>query len=237
MLRPSPFANRSYELEHLDLGDYTAAEYAGCLAELRRINRWLGDARAMRVTVLKEISQTKVKEFSLLDVGAGSGHLLREIAVWAHAKKRVAHLVGLELNLSAVQALKTESRNYANISALRADALRLPFSDKSFDYVMCSLFTHHFREPEIVALLKEFARVSRRQIFVIDLHRHRFAHLLYTTLGKLVLHNRLVREDGALSIKRSFRARELQQLAAQAELKNLMVKRSFPFRLVLSANA
>ncbi len=226
---------RSYELEHLDTGDYTAVEYEGCLAELRRINRWLGDARAMRHTVLRRIAGDDLKEFSLLDVGAGSGELLRGVADWAMKNERRARLVGLELNERAAVALKEESQSYTNISAVRADAFVLPFADKGFDYAMCSLFTHHFREGEIVALLREFGRVARRGVFVIDLHRHAMAYLLYTTAGRIVLHNRLVREDGALSIRRGFRPMELYKLAAQAGLENIEVRRVFPFRLTLAA--
>jgi hypothetical protein len=37
------FRERSLELEHLDKGDYTAEEYEGCIVELQRVNRWLGD--------------------------------------------------------------------------------------------------------------------------------------------------------------------------------------------------
>jgi 2-polyprenyl-3-methyl-5-hydroxy-6-metoxy-1,4-benzoquinol methylase len=82
--------------------------------------------------------------------------------------------------------------------------------------------------------LRELARVARRRVFVIDLHRHAVAYLLYTTVGKLFLHNRLIREDGALSIRRSFRPVELRQLAEQAGLTEIEVRRRFPFRLVLS---
>lgn len=227
---------RSYELEHLDTGDYTAAEYAGCLAELRRINRWLGDARAMRWAVLRGVERDDLKGFSLLDVGAGSGELLRGVAGWAVKNERRARLVGLELNPCAAVALREESQSYTNISAVRADAFALPFADKSFDYAMCSLFTHHFREGEIVALLGEFARIARQRVFVIDLHRHAVAYLLYTTAGRIVLHNRLVREDGALSIRRGFRPTELYKLAVQAGLENIEVRRVFPFRLTLTAH-
>jgi len=226
---------RSYELEHLDTGDYTAAEYEGCLAELRRINRWLGDARAMRRVVLQRIADDSLKEFSLLDVGAGSGELLRGIAGWAMTNERRARLVGLELNERAAIAQTEESQSYPNISAVRADAFALPFADKSFDYAMCSLFAHHFREPEIVALLCEFARIARRRVFVVDLHRHLVAYLLYTTAGRIVLYNRLVREDGALSIRRGFRPLELSELATQAGLEAVEVERVFPFRLALAA--
>jgi hypothetical protein len=60
---------------------------------------------------------------------------------------------------------------------------------------------------------------------------------LYTTIGSLFLHNRLIREDGALSILRSFTADELEKLAERAELKNIKVIQMFPARLVLNAKA
>jgi SAM-dependent methyltransferase len=228
------FDQRSYELEHLDKGDYTPAEYEGCLVELRRINEWLGDARALKTSLLSEIKRARLHEFSVLDVGAGSGELLRVIAQAARAHGWRARLVGLELNERSVQAIREESRAYGEIAAVRGDAFHLPFADGAFDYVMCSLFTHHFRDEGVVEILRGFRRVARRRVFVIDLHRHRVAYYFYTTIGKLFLHNRLIREDGALSILRSFKPAELRRLAEQAGLQDIDVQRHFPYRLVLS---
>ncbi|HEV7842561.1 MAG TPA: methyltransferase domain-containing protein, partial [Pyrinomonadaceae bacterium] len=193
------FRQRSYELEHLDKGDYTPPEYEGCIVELQRVNRYLGDASALRRSVLTRIEREGLQEFSLLDVGAGSGELLRVAAHWARQAERRARLVGLELNARSARAILEESKEFSSINAVRGDALRLPFTDDQFDYVMCSLFTHHLKDEQVVALLAEMARVARRRIFVIDLHRHRVAYYLYTTVGRVFLHNRLIREDGALS--------------------------------------
>ncbi|MDQ1559260.1 MAG: hypothetical protein QOD32_2320 [Pyrinomonadaceae bacterium] len=232
------FHVRSYELEHLDKGDYTPEEYEVCLVELRRVNKWLGDARALRRSLVPELERAGVRSFSLLDVGAGSGELLRVAAGAARAGGwRAERLVGLELNERSARAILEESREFAEIGAVRGDAFHLPFADGAFDYVMCSLFTHHFRDEGVVEILREFKRVARRRLFVIDLHRHALAYLLYTTAGRLFLHNRLIREDGALSIRRSFRADELRRLAEGAGLLNVEVRRRFPFRLVLSAGA
>ena len=146
-----------------------------------------------------------------------------------------AELVGVELNERSARAISEESHGFAEITALRADALRLPFRDGAFDYAACSLFTHHFREEGVVSVLRELARVARRRVFVIDLHRHALAYFLYTTAGRLLVHSPLVREDGALSILRGFRPEELRRLATDAGLRQIEVHRRFPFRLVLSA--
>jgi SAM-dependent methyltransferase len=230
------FRQRSYELEHLDKGDYTPEEYEGCMVELRRVNRWLGDSRALGRSVLPEIEGDGAREFSLLDVGAGTGELLREVARWARARGLEARLVGLELNARSAEGILEESRAFDEIVAVRGDALRLPFGAGAFDYVMCSLFTHHFRDREVVSVLREMSRVARRRVYVIDLHRHPVAFYFYTTVGRLFLHNRLIREDGALSILRGFAPRELRRLADSAGLAHAKVERRFPYRLVLSGS-
>src|SRR5215210_6257025 len=91
------FRHRSLEPENLDKGTYTAEEYEGCLVELRRVNRWLGDTKTLEDLFLTEIEKRGLQSFSVLDVGAGSGELLRVIAKWARATNRQTRLVGLEL--------------------------------------------------------------------------------------------------------------------------------------------
>lgn len=228
------FRHRSYELEHIDTGNYTPEEYEGCIVELQRVNRWLGDASILHDTLLRDVAAEGLRDFSVLDVGAGSGELLRVAADWARQTQRNFLGVGLELNERSAQAILEESRSIIN--AVRANALQLPFTDGQFDYVISSLFTHHFHDQEVVEILSEMSRVASRRVFVIDLHRHPVAYLLYTTLGKLFLHTRLLREDGALSILRSFKRGELFELAQRTGMRNVSVTRHFPFRLVLSAD-
>ena len=229
------FKTRSYQLERIDTGDYTPEEYEQFLREISLVNRFAGDNWTLRKTLLREIERENQTAFSVLDVGAGSGELLRTIAGFARKQNRKARLFGLELNARSAAAILEESKNFAEIRAVRGDALLLPFADDSFDYAICSLFTHHFTDENIVQILNEMARVSRRKIFIIDLHRHRVAYFFYTTVGKIFLRGSLVRQDGALSILRSFIPSELEQLGRTAHLSEISVKRYFPFRLVLQA--
>src|SRR5919199_1706226 len=110
------FPARSYELEHLDKGDYTPEEYEGCLVELRCVNKWLGDARALRRSLLAEVARAQLKWFSVLDVGAGSGELLRVTARETRRRGGRARLVGLELNERSACAILEESRDYEEIA-------------------------------------------------------------------------------------------------------------------------
>lgn len=233
----SRFTKRSNELEHLDKGDYTPEEYEGCLVELRRINAWLGDTRALGQTLLAEVEQLDLSSFSVVDVGAGSGELLRAAARWTTQANRGGKFVGVELNARSARAITEESRKFVEISAVQADGFQLPFADNTFDYAICSLITHHFTDSAVVAFLKELSRTARRSIFVIDLYRNPLAYYLYSTVGRLFLYNRLIREDGALSILRSFKPDELERLAQKAGLKDIKVRQMFPARLVLSGHS
>ncbi len=230
------FRQRSLEPENLDKGSYTPEEYEGCLVELRCINRWLGDENALRDSLLKEIAATELQTFSVLDVGAGSGALLRVAAQWARETNREARLTGLELNERSARSILEESAEFPQISSLRANGFQLPFDDQAFDFVIQSLTLHHFNDDGAVAILREMARVARRRIFVIDLHRSPVAYYFYKIVGPLFLHNRLIREDGALSILKSWTIEELQRLGDRAGLRNLTVEEHFPSRLILSAS-
>jgi SAM-dependent methyltransferase len=230
------FLQRSLEPENLDKGTYTPEEYEGCLVELRRINEWLGDANALRDSLLNEIERLGLPSFSVLDVGAGSGELLRVAAKWARETNRKAFLVGLELNARSAQAILAESNDFPEISSIRGNGFKLPFANEAFDFTIQSLTLHHFDDAGAVKILVEMARVASRGIFVIDLHRNRLAYFLYTTIGRLFLHNRLIREDGALSILKSWKPRELAALAREANLENAKVEEHFPARLILSAH-
>jgi ubiquinone/menaquinone biosynthesis C-methylase UbiE len=227
------FQNRSYKLERLDTGDYTHEEYEVCLSELRFINRWIGDSYALRKTLLQEIQSKDLKAFSVLDVGAGSGELLREIAKFGRKTNRQTKLFGLEYNQRSAESINLESKDFSEISSVRGTGFSLPFADNSFDYTICSLFTHHFTDKNVVKLLAEMKRVSSRGIFVIDLHRHAIAYGLYKIFCVAFRISNLVREDGSLSVLRGFKHNELKDLGEQAKFQSIEVSKHFPYRLVL----
>jgi ubiquinone/menaquinone biosynthesis C-methylase UbiE len=229
------FAKRSQKPERIDTGDYTPAEYATFLREIRFINQRLGDRTAIEKTLLFDITNLDLRDFSVLDVGAGSGELLSVIADFARSSGRTAHLAGLDLNMLSARAIAAESARHREICAVRGDALDLPFADGAFDYAICSLFTHHLTDEQILCLLPEMSRVARRGIVVIDLERSLTAWTLYQLFCLIYRISPLVRQDGSLSIRKGFRVDELRQFADLAELNDVSVQRHSPYRVVMFA--
>jgi ubiquinone/menaquinone biosynthesis C-methylase UbiE len=230
------FDIRSNEPERIDTGDYTPEEYKRFLKEIAFINRYLGDARALKQTLLREIDENDLRQFSVLDVGCGSGELLRMIAEFADETDREARLTGIDLNPISSEATKAKSRDYSQISTVRGNALQLPFSDDSFDYAISSLFFHHLTDEQIVVALREMSRVAHRGIVVIDLHRDPVAYVGYKLFCFAFRISELVRHDGSLSITKGFRPNELEGLANGAGLDDIYVGQLSPGRVVLEAS-
>ena len=230
------FETRSREPERIDTGDYTEEEYKTFLREIRFINRWIGDRWALRKTLLKRIDDLDLKEFSVLDVGAGSGELLKEVALFARKRRSKAFLIGLDLNELSAESVRNEGRRYREINSVRGDALHLPFNDDAFSFAICSLFTHHFTDDGVVEIIREMKRVAHQGIYVIDLHRERGAYRLYKLFCFVFRISKLVRDDGLLSIKKGFQPDELCHLAERAGFGNVSAQTVAPARVVVSAS-
>lgn len=230
------FSIRSTKPERIDTGDYTEEEYDRFLEDIRLVNRFAGDNWALRKTLLKEVEKENLKDFSVLDVGAGSGELLRTIAKFARKQKRKADLYGLELNERSAESILEESASFNEIKSVRGDALKLPFADNSFDFAISSLFTHHLSDEQIIQTLQEMNRIASRKVLIIDLHRHPIAYAFYKVFCVTFRISQMVREDGSLSILKGFKTNELKGLAKKAEMQNSIVERHFPFRLVLKGD-
>lgn len=230
------FEKRATELERIDTGDYTPEEYATFLREIAFINRYLGDGRALKKSLLREIEEKDLPEFSVLDVGCGSGELLRMIAEFAAKSKRNASLTGIDINPISSATTRSASREFPEIASVQGDAFQLPFSDGTFDYAISSLFFHHLTDEQIPIVIKEMSRVSRREIFVIDLHRDPVAYVGYKLFCAVFRISELVRQDGSLSIRKGFRAGELSRFAAKAGLGNCEDVKVSPGRVILTSN-
>jgi len=206
--------------ELLDLG-VAEPEALRSLADLRFVNRWLGNRRSL----LRAVAPHLGPRSRILDVGCASGDLLTFL---------VSRLPGPVLPVGLdVKALHLRAAP-RTVRRVVGDVRRLPFPERSFDVVVASLFLHHFDAPELPGLLRELFGLARRALVVSDLRRSLVPFLFGRALFPLLFASPVSVEDGLVSIRRSFHAEELRNAFVEAGLPSVRLRRHFPYRLVAS---
>ena len=212
---------RATDAELLDEG-VPEEEALESLADLRRVNRWLGTHRRLLGAVRPFIERSSQPR--LLDVGCGSADIPE------HIRRTFPRLmaVGVDLKLLHLRAAPPAVRRVV------ADVKALPFPSGTFDVVLASHFLHHFDGPEAAAVLRRLYDLARRALVVDDIRRALVPYVFARSFFPLILRSRVSVADGALSIRRAFTIRELAATFAEAGIP-VRIRRAFPYRLVAVA--
>jgi 2-polyprenyl-3-methyl-5-hydroxy-6-metoxy-1,4-benzoquinol methylase len=230
-----PERRRGPELIDLPPESYSRSEYAGSLADIRKVNRFLGDYRATLKffsALVSGIAVSAERPIRVLDVATGSADIPVAIAKWARRRGIKVVVTAVDINPLAIREAAAVTRAYPEITVTVADGFSLPFETASFDIVLCAKTLHHFSADETIRLLKEMNRVAAYGYIVMDLRRSWVAWLLISLLVRIFSRNRLTRYDGPLSVLRSYTIGELDALADQAGLTEHRIVRH-PFWLMV----
>jgi SAM-dependent methyltransferase len=193
------------------------------LADIRFVNRWLGNRGRLARAVLPYLQSSARPR--LLDVGCGTAdipaHLLR-------AAPRSTIAVGVDIKMLHLAAAPRAVR------LVRADVRALPFAPQSFDVVLASLFLHHFDAGELAVVLSGLFALARRALVINDLRRARVPYAFGKAAFPLLFRSRVSVADGLLSIRRAFTPEELVAAFAAARIP-VRIRRNFPYRLLAVA--
>jgi len=219
---------RSRQEEQMDAPDLDVAVYEKVLHDLARVNAWTFTAAPALAFLNRAASG--MKSFRLLDVGFGDGDILRAIGHWALKRGISADLVGVDLNERSREIAAAATPPELAIDYRAGDYADL---EGPFDFVISSQVTHHMTDDQLRAFLQYMEQNAGRGWQICDLHRHSFAYWGFPLLARLMMVHRIVREDGRLSIARSFRPAEWEAILRDAGIDPGLVKivRRFPFRL------
>jgi 2-polyprenyl-3-methyl-5-hydroxy-6-metoxy-1,4-benzoquinol methylase len=219
---------RSRQSEQMDAPDLDPAVYAQVLHDLARVNRWTFTAWPTIAFLSRAIGPAR--HFRLIDVGFGDGDVLRAVARWARRRGITADLVGVDLNANSLAAARA-----ATPSDLAIDYRAGDYREQAgpFDFIISSQVAHHMSDAELTAFIRHMEAEARRGWLICDLHRQSFAYWGYPVLARLLRVHRIVREDGRLSIARSFRRDDWRQTLGQAGVApdRVRIVRRFAFRL------
>lgn len=226
----SGLTQRSLAEEQMDAADLPAETYAAILADLAQVNALTMAARPT-LAFLERIAAPG-RSLKVLDVGYGHGDMLRRIARWGAGRGVACELVGIDLNPRSEKVARAATPPDMPIIFRTGDYAQL--AGEGWDAVVSSLVAHHMSRDQLLAFLRFMERESARGWLVNDLHRHGLAHFGYPLLARLMGWHRIVREDGTLSIARSYRPGEWPEILENAEIEGAEVRRWFPFRLCVA---
>ena len=201
------------------------------LDKIASINKLLGGNRVTLDGVkglLRGID--KSTSIRILDVGCGNGDMLRSLAEFASREGYTFTLYGIDANAFTIEHARARSKNYTNISYHCTDIFQETLPSAEVDIILCTLTLHHFKDQEILSLLRFFHSRARLGIVINDLHRSKLAYYLFKALCYVFGLNDMSREDGLVSILRGFKKQDLVNYSKQLEFRSVSIKWRWAFR-------
>ena len=233
-MTPAPARRGPEAVEWMDACVGTDREVAEAYRELERVNRWLAGYGAS----LGPLERHAVRgSASILDVAGGDGRFAERLLDTVGTKESPAIAWVLDMGRVSTGLAVRRAPAHGRIVAVRGDARRLPFPDRSLDVVHTAAFFHHLGVEDAGRVLAEMCRVSRRLVLVNDLVRSWVAAGSIWVLSRLLCDNRLVRHDGPLSVLKAFTPAELVRIARAVGPHGAgfrwRLERTFPYRMTL----
>lgn len=210
----------SHGLERRDVAGVELMDDPACDAEgLRRtyrafvvVNRLVAGWRAVYVHRLRPLLSAETAT-TLLDVGSGGGDVVRALARWAARDGLLLEITAIDPDPRAIEHAESVP-SVPGVTFRRELSSDLVREGAVFDVVVSNHVLHHLDREELGGLLRDSAALARRLVVHNDIARGRLAYVGYW-IGTLPLHRRgrahaaFVRDDGLLSIRRSYRPDEL----------------------------
>ena len=104
---------------------------------------------------------------------------------------------------------------------------------QQFDFITSNHLLHHLTAPELAALLDDSEKLCRVAVIHSDLERSAVAYAAFGVGIGPWFRGSFIREDGLLSLRRSYTAPELAHIAPLG----WQVQRQWPYRTLLTYHA
>jgi 2-polyprenyl-3-methyl-5-hydroxy-6-metoxy-1,4-benzoquinol methylase len=223
--------NRTLAAEIMDDFEMKGDELTKSLDEIAQVNRLLGGNNVTLSgvkTLLQGISPER--EITIADIGCGNGDMLRELAAFGKKHQLNLKLLGIDANYFTISHAKSLSANYTDISYECMDILDEAFREIDYDIVVCTLTLHHFKNDEILHLMKRFQEKAVIGIVINDLQRSALAYRLFQLFCAAFRLGKMSREDGLTSILRGFKRKEILELSEKLNIVHYTLRWKWAFR-------
>lgn len=206
---------------------------ATSMANVARSNRLFGGTSAVVGHVAAILrGASKASPVRILDIGTGSADIPHALINWGKRHRRKVTVVAVD-NLWNMLRMAAEGRESSDLQLVQADALSLPFPPGSFDIAVCALVFHHVGFDAAARLLGAMDSLTTQGLVVTDLKRDRLSHIGVRAALSLMGADGITRNDGSISVLRSFTLQEYRKMAALSGVTGLHVKTHWYYRVAI----
>jgi len=204
---------------------------------LASINKWLGGNQVSLNGIQKLIKKLpRAQKLVIVDLGCGNGDMLRRVSKLGDRIGYQFKLMGIDANKDSIQYATLLSLGYKNITFHQMNIFSEEFKDLTYDIALSTLFLHHLNDEEIIDKLSLLNKQARVGIVVNDLHRNKVAYFLFNIIS-FFINNKIIRNDGLVSIRRGFKKDELVNFANKLQIKSdIRWKWAFRYQWIMKTN-
>ena len=201
------------------------------LDDIARINQLLG-GNSVTLEGVKNLIKDfpKDKTVTIMDFGCGSGDMLRMFSKFGKENNLKFQLIGIDANEATIRHAEKCSFDFENITYLAEDIFLYDFSKYNIDIALITLTLHHFKDDEILKIMRAILNLVKKGIVVNDLHRSKLAYRLFQAIIFIFRLEKMTAEDGLISILRVFKREDLEKFSKELGLKKYSIKWKWAFR-------
>lgn len=166
---------------------------------------------------------------TLLDIGAGGADVTRAIARWAQRDGFALRITAADPDDRAYTWARQHDPDGA-IEFRRALSSELVAQGHTYDLVISNHLLHHLSDDELPALLHDSTQLAKTRVVHSDIRRSQAAYRLFSVGTLPFFPGSYIREDGRISIRRSYTENELRaavpagwQVLPQRPWRNLLI--------------
>lgn len=223
--------DRTEQTELMDDFLLQGEELREALDKIAQINQFLGGNNITLDGINQLLTHVdRSKPIIIADIGCGNGDMLRMLAKYGNKYHINFKMIGIDANEYTINYARKLSKDYHNIDYICLDIFDEEFNTLKYDIALCTLTIHHFTNEKIIDLITIFNRNASVGIVVNDLQRSKLAYRLYQMVCFIFRLNKMLQEDGCISILRGFKRDELQSFAKTLNLKNYTIQWKWAFR-------
>ncbi len=215
-------------VEWMDREDCDEELLNNTYSQFTTINKLLsGWAKIYREMIHPILKQNPGETTYILDIGCGGGDIIRLLDGLIKKDGFEAKLTGIDTDERSIRFLQNRDHP-ENITFRNITSGELAEERTEFDIVISNHLIHHLSENNLRSVCHDAETLAKSLTIFSDIERSDIGYASFGLIAPLLFRSSYIVADGLISIKKSYRKKELQQILPSG----WVVTRKFPFRLL-----